>query len=370
MTCASSTSVPTSGSPTAAAWRQYYGRAHARRHLDATGCPSCRGQRALSRRRRGWRTPAATRRRSPSLWPRCWPPGWSSRTDVVVVAASGTSGAGRKATDVAAGQRGHGRDVGVQGRRRAPAHARDGAGARRRPPGSRSRCRSRRCWPRCRAASWRRARPGSPAASAARILREALAAAYDDEPFVHVLADGVWPTTKADRSAPTSRACRSRSTRTPAGRWSSAALDNLVKGAAGQALQNANLMLGLPEGAGPAGRRGRTVSVTAPGRVPGGRCGGRSEDLRRPPTSRSSSTTVRFARRPPCSPRNRVKAAPVLWTEQVAQGRRRCGRCVLNSGGANACTGPDGFADTHRTPSTSPSCSAAAPARSPSARPG
>ena len=29
-----------------------------------------------------------------------------------------------------------------------------------------------------------------------------------------------------------------------------AALDNLVKGAAGQALQNANLMLGLPEGLG------------------------------------------------------------------------------------------------------------------------
>ncbi|HET8582792.1 MAG TPA: bifunctional glutamate N-acetyltransferase/amino-acid acetyltransferase ArgJ [Jatrophihabitans sp.] len=44
---------------------------------------------------------------------------------------------------------------------------------------------------------------------------------------------------------------------------------------------------------------------------------------------------------------NRVKAAPVLWSEQVIKdGRLRA--VVLNSGGANACTGPDGFADTHR----------------------
>jgi glutamate N-acetyltransferase/amino-acid N-acetyltransferase len=45
---------------------------------------------------------------------------------------------------------------------------------------------------------------------------------------------------------------------------------------------------------------------------------------------------------------NRVKAAPVLWTQQCArEGRFRA--VVLNSGGANACTGPAGFADTHRT---------------------
>lgn len=46
--------------------------------------------------------------------------------------------------------------------------------------------------------------------------------------------------------------------------------------------------------------------------------------------------------------RNRIKAAPVLWSQQaVADGRVRA--VVLNSGGANACTGPGGFADTHRT---------------------
>ena len=44
--------------------------------------------------------------------------------------------------------------------------------------------------------------------------------------------------------------------------------------------------------------------------------------------------------------RNQVKAAPVLWTSQVlSTGRLRA--VLLNSGGANACTGPPGFTDTH-----------------------
>jgi glutamate N-acetyltransferase/amino-acid N-acetyltransferase len=45
---------------------------------------------------------------------------------------------------------------------------------------------------------------------------------------------------------------------------------------------------------------------------------------------------------------NRVKAAPVLWSQQVVAGGR-VRAVILNSGGANACTGPDGFGDTHRT---------------------
>jgi glutamate N-acetyltransferase/amino-acid N-acetyltransferase len=45
---------------------------------------------------------------------------------------------------------------------------------------------------------------------------------------------------------------------------------------------------------------------------------------------------------------NRVKAAPVLWSQQVLEaGSLRA--VVLNSGGANACTGPAGFQDTHAT---------------------
>lgn len=45
---------------------------------------------------------------------------------------------------------------------------------------------------------------------------------------------------------------------------------------------------------------------------------------------------------------NRVQAAPVLWSRQVVTDGR-LDAVVLNSGGANACTGPEGFADTHRT---------------------
>jgi glutamate N-acetyltransferase / amino-acid N-acetyltransferase len=45
---------------------------------------------------------------------------------------------------------------------------------------------------------------------------------------------------------------------------------------------------------------------------------------------------------------NRVQAAPVLWTRQVVSGGR-VRAVVLNSGGANACTGPAGFQDTHAT---------------------
>jgi glutamate N-acetyltransferase / amino-acid N-acetyltransferase len=46
--------------------------------------------------------------------------------------------------------------------------------------------------------------------------------------------------------------------------------------------------------------------------------------------------------------RNKIKAAPVLWSQQViTTGRLRA--VILNSGGANACTGPLGFQDTHAT---------------------
>ena len=45
---------------------------------------------------------------------------------------------------------------------------------------------------------------------------------------------------------------------------------------------------------------------------------------------------------------NQVVAAPVIWSKQVTKdGVVRA--AILNSGGANACTGPQGFADTHKT---------------------
>jgi glutamate N-acetyltransferase/amino-acid N-acetyltransferase len=45
---------------------------------------------------------------------------------------------------------------------------------------------------------------------------------------------------------------------------------------------------------------------------------------------------------------NRFPAAPVQWSRQVLT-TQRLKAVVLNSGGANACTGPEGFGDTHAT---------------------
>ncbi|CAN2196882.1 ArgJ N-acetylglutamate synthase (N-acetylornithine aminotransferase) [Candidatus Nanopelagicaceae bacterium] len=45
---------------------------------------------------------------------------------------------------------------------------------------------------------------------------------------------------------------------------------------------------------------------------------------------------------------NKVVAAPVIWSREVTKGKL-VRAAVLNSGGANACTGPQGFADTHKT---------------------
>jgi glutamate N-acetyltransferase/amino-acid N-acetyltransferase len=45
---------------------------------------------------------------------------------------------------------------------------------------------------------------------------------------------------------------------------------------------------------------------------------------------------------------NKVVAAPVIWSREVTKGKL-VRAVVLNSGGANACTGPQGFADTHHT---------------------
>ncbi|GGL09099.1 N-acetyl-gamma-glutamyl-phosphate reductase [Mangrovihabitans endophyticus] len=79
--------------------------------------------------------------------------------------------------------------------------------------------------------------------------RDVLAQAYADEPFVSLLPDGSWPRTAATAG---SNACHLQATTdADAGRVIVvSALDNLGKGAAGQAVQCANLMLGLPETAG------------------------------------------------------------------------------------------------------------------------
>lgn len=45
---------------------------------------------------------------------------------------------------------------------------------------------------------------------------------------------------------------------------------------------------------------------------------------------------------------NKIVAAPVTWSKQVIADQE-VSAIILNSGGANACTGPEGFADTHKT---------------------
>jgi N-acetyl-gamma-glutamyl-phosphate reductase len=100
------------------------------------------------------------------------------------------------------------------------------------------------------------ARPGRPELTTESV-REALAAAYSDEPFVHLLGAGQWPRTKATFG---SNACHLQAAvDRDSGRITvCAAIDNLGKGTAGQAIQCANLMLGIAE------TTGLTTSGVAP----------------------------------------------------------------------------------------------------------
>jgi N-acetyl-gamma-glutamyl-phosphate reductase len=77
-------------------------------------------------------------------------------------------------------------------------------------------------------------------------VRAAYESAYDDEPFVHLLPEGQWPTTAATLGANTAHlqvAVDERARRLVV----VSAIDNLVKGTAGGAIQSMNLALGLPE---------------------------------------------------------------------------------------------------------------------------
>jgi N-acetyl-gamma-glutamyl-phosphate reductase len=89
------------------------------------------------------------------------------------------------------------------------------------------------------------ARPTTPGVTAEDV-RAVLARAYDGEPFVRLLPPGVWPRTKATLG---SNACHLQATvdRDSGRVLVQSAIDNLGKGAAGQAVQCANLMVGLPE---------------------------------------------------------------------------------------------------------------------------
>jgi len=86
------------------------------------------------------------------------------------------------------------------------------------------------------------------AGAGAEELAAGLAAAFAAEPFVDLLPAGTWPATRAVVASNRAQVAAA----VLGGRRvvAASAIDNLVKGAAGQALQCANLALGLPETAG------------------------------------------------------------------------------------------------------------------------
>lgn len=87
-----------------------------------------------------------------------------------------------------------------------------------------------------------KARPGATAA----VLRAAYETAYADEPFLGLLPEGQWPATSMTLGANT--VLVQVALDEAAGRLVAvAAVDNLAKGTAGGAVQSANLALGLPE---------------------------------------------------------------------------------------------------------------------------
>ncbi len=126
-----------------------------------------------------------------------------------------------------------------------------------------------------------------------------------------------------------------------------AAIDNLGKGAAGQAVQNANLMLGLPETTGLAVNGDRAMTMRAQLDDRAAPAGFRAAGVEAGLKSAGRDVALVVNDGPTYAAAgvfttNRIKAAPVLWSEQVLRSGGALRAVVLNSGGANACTGPAG----------------------------
>src|SRR3954447_8999960 len=218
-------------------WRRYYGGEHAGTWTD--GLPELPGQRELIATadrvaNTGCYAATVTLALAPLV-----AAGLADPADVVVVAASGTSGAGRglKASLLATEVMGDLSPYKVGAHQHVP-EVKQATGAT-----SLSFTPVLAPMPRgiLATVTARPLKPGDP--------REVLASAYADEAFVHVLPEGRWPHTAATLG---SNSCHLQATLDQdSGRLVVvSALDNLGKGAAGEAVQNANLMLGLPEQAG------------------------------------------------------------------------------------------------------------------------
>ena len=241
-----------------AAWARYYGTAHAGRW--PYGLPELPGARAT--------ISSATRVASPGCYATAvilalaplLAAGLAEPSDIVITAASGTSGAGRAAKPELLGSEVMGSVAAYQvaGAHRHTPEIEQALGeviaAGRRAPGVTvsftpmlapmprgilATCTAR--------LATEAGAPGPGTVTAG--LRAAMSAAYDAEPFVCLLPEGRWPATAAVSGS--NAAHLQVAADTHAGRAVAvAAIDNLGKGAAGQAIQCANLMLGLPETAG------------------------------------------------------------------------------------------------------------------------
>ena len=222
----------------AGAWQRYYGGAHA--GTWTYGLPELPGQRAaIAASDRVANTGCYAVSVITALAPLI-AAGLVEAEDVVVVASSGTSGAGRSAKPSL---------LGSEVMADLSAYK---VGAHQHVPeilqatGARSLSMTPVLAPMARGIlATVTARPSSPGLQVEEV-REALRQAYAGEPFVHLLPTGRQPHTAAtlgSNSVQLQAAVDLSSGRVIV----TSALDNLGKGAAGQAIQNANLMLGLDE---------------------------------------------------------------------------------------------------------------------------
>ena len=229
-----------------AAWEKFYGSAHA--GTWPYGLPELPGQREKLK--------GAKRIAVPGCYPTsallALTPGFSAGLlqgeDVVIVAASGTSGAGKAAKINLIGSEvmGSMSPYGVGGGHRHTPEIEQGlsnAGGEAvtvsftptLAPMSRG----------ILTTATARVKPGV----SAEELRAAWIEAYDDEPFVHLLPEGQWPSTKSVQGS--NHAAMQLALDSHTGRVIvTCAIDNLTKGTAGGAVQSMNIALGLAETAG------------------------------------------------------------------------------------------------------------------------
>jgi N-acetyl-gamma-glutamyl-phosphate reductase len=234
-----------------AAWAEFYGGEHAGSWpygmpelvVDATGA------------RQRERLAGARRIAVPGCYPTAvslaLAPGFAARLlapDVVVVAASGTSGAGKAAKTHLLGSEvmGSMSPYGVGGVHRHTPEMEQNLGLAAGRPVGVSFTPTLAPMPRGILATCTAPLDPDAAGVEATTVRAAWAAAYDTEPFVHLLPEGRWPRTADTLGANTVHlqvTLDPRRSRVVV----VAALDNLTKGTAGAAVQSVNLALGLPE---------------------------------------------------------------------------------------------------------------------------